>query len=212
MDGFEAPDWERHWQDAGAEEAGEDLEPIPYLVELAATLSAGSALDAGCGTGTEAIWLAHQGWTVTAVDIARTAVAAARVREARWLPPTGRAPAAVDWVVADLTAWEPPAPYDLVTSHYAHASIPQLAFYARIAGWVAPGGTLLVVGHGHGGQHRHGGAPPEETVVQAHDVAEILPPEQWEVTVETNARTVVRGAERIPLRDVVLRARRRPAA
>ncbi|MEK8108388.1 hypothetical protein NKG94_32145 [Micromonospora sp. M12] len=27
--------------------------------------------------------------------------------------------------------------------------MPQLAFYDRISGWVAPGGTLLIVGHLH---------------------------------------------------------------
>ena len=40
-----------------------------------------------------------------------------------------------------------------ITTHYAHPDIPQLAFYERIAAWVGPGGTLLIVGHLHPDQH-----------------------------------------------------------
>ena len=37
-------------------------------------LPVGTALDAGCGTGADAVWLARQGWAVTAIDISPTAV------------------------------------------------------------------------------------------------------------------------------------------
>jgi hypothetical protein len=67
----------------------------------------------------------------------------------------------VRWVEADLTAWSPDTQYDLVTTHYAHPAMPQLAFYKRISAWVAPGGTLLIVGHlnahDHHDQHRPDG-------------------------------------------------------
>ena len=53
----------------------------------------------------------------------------------------------MEWVEADLGVWDPGTRFDLVTTHYAHPAMPQLDFYERIAGWVAPGGTLLVVGH-----------------------------------------------------------------
>ncbi len=55
----------------------------------------------------------------------------------------------MNWVEADLSGWSPATQYGLVTTHYAHPSIPQLAFYERISRWVAPGGTLLIVGHLH---------------------------------------------------------------
>ena len=55
----------------------------------------------------------------------------------------------VEWVEADLSVWEPGTRFDLVTTHYAHPAMPQLEFYDRIAEWVAPGGTLLIVGHLH---------------------------------------------------------------
>jgi SAM-dependent methyltransferase len=39
------------------------------------------ALELGCGTGTNAIWLARQGFTVTALDLSETALAQARKKD-----------------------------------------------------------------------------------------------------------------------------------
>src|SRR4051812_28121541 len=43
--------------------------PNPQLVAEVAGMPPGLALDAGCGEGADAIWLARQGWTVVATDI-----------------------------------------------------------------------------------------------------------------------------------------------
>ena len=99
-------------------------------------------MEAGCGAGSEAIWLASRGWEVTGADIADGALALAAERAAaRGLADRVR------WIKADLSRWEPRTSYDLVTTHYAHPAIPQLEFYDRLASWVGPGGTLLIVGH-----------------------------------------------------------------
>ncbi|MDQ1460718.1 MAG: hypothetical protein QOI08_2202, partial [Actinomycetota bacterium] len=42
-----------------------------HLIAGAAKLRAGFALDAGCGHGSETLWLAARGWHVTAVDFSR---------------------------------------------------------------------------------------------------------------------------------------------
>src|SRR2546423_5854972 len=65
------------WDDryASAGEAGRlwSGQPNAQLVAQTADLPPGEALEAGCGEGADAIWLARQGWTVTAVDVSAVA-------------------------------------------------------------------------------------------------------------------------------------------
>jgi 2-polyprenyl-3-methyl-5-hydroxy-6-metoxy-1,4-benzoquinol methylase len=143
MSGHERADWEARWFRA-LETHGERLAERPpnaWLTSEVADLPAGRALDAGCGHGAEALWLAARGWTVTAVDFSAAALAHARATaDGRGL--------AVDWVEADLGTWVPPAAaYDLVVCLYVHVAGDVGAFVDRIATGVAPGGTLLLVGH-----------------------------------------------------------------
>jgi hypothetical protein len=44
--------------------------PHSQLPEIVAGMQPGSALDIACGEGADALWLAEQGWNVTAVDSA----------------------------------------------------------------------------------------------------------------------------------------------
>ncbi|MFF5176520.1 class I SAM-dependent methyltransferase [Micromonospora sp. NPDC000316] len=204
---FDRAYWERQWQEGHHAAAVGASSPHPYLTEETSGLTPGTALDAGCGTGTEAIWLASHGWQVTAVDIASAALAVA----------TERATASgvserVRWVEADLTAWAPEARFDLVTTHYAHPAIPQLAFYDRISTWVALGGTLLIVGHLHSpGATGHGHHPPEEASVTSADIIAGLDSTTWDIaTAEEHHRTVTGpGGQEKTLHDVVVRAIRR---
>lgn len=48
--------------------------PNARLVELAAHLTPGDALELGCRSAGDALWLAQRGWSVTAIDISTTAV------------------------------------------------------------------------------------------------------------------------------------------
>jgi len=50
------------------------MEPTPLLVETAAKLKPGRALDLACGSGRNAMWLAEHGWQVTAVDRSPVAI------------------------------------------------------------------------------------------------------------------------------------------
>lgn len=204
---FDKNYWEQHWRQGQDDGPGSmnGNPPNPYLAKEIGDLTPGTALDAGCGAGGEAIWLASAGWQVTAADISSVALARAAERAA-----SSGAAERVQWVEADLSTWVPTTQFDLVTTHYAHPAIPQLEFYGRIAEWVAPGGTLLIVGHLHTGDgHGDGDGhhPPAEASATAAAITEHLDETQWEIsTAEERHRTVAGHA--VPLRDVVVRATR----
>lgn len=106
-----------------------------------ADIRPGTALHLGSGEGGDALWLAHNGWTVTAVDISPTALAiGAAARQPGY---------EITWIAADLAEWQPLTTFDLVTSCFLHSEveIPRGSILRRAATAVAPGGTLLVVGH-----------------------------------------------------------------
>lgn len=213
---FDKDFWEDHWSpSAGA--AGHGLPVNPYLPAETAHLAAGTALDAGCGAGAEAIWLAGQGWQVTGADISAAALAAARVRAAGSDLAT-----AIEWVEADLARWEPGRTWDLVVTNYAHADIGQLALYQRLASWVAPGGTLLIVAHLHahdddrGGDDRggdeHGGHEhPDEATATLAGVTALFDPSEWRIEAAyENTRNVGSAGKPTQLRDAIVRAGRHP--
>lgn len=193
---FDRTYWERHWHAAAT--GRHQPPPHPYLAAETAHLEPGRALDAGCGTGAEAVWLAEQGWQVTGADISGTALTAARAR--------GRGAGVADrleWVETDLLSWTPVRSWDLVVTSYAHPAIPQLDFYRRLTTWVAPGGTLLIVAH-LGGHHD----PPGSTA-DLHGIGELLTAPSWRVeTAREHTRTVTTAAGRRELADLVVRARR----
>jgi SAM-dependent methyltransferase len=210
---FDKDYWDQHWQSGPGGVpplAAAVSQPNPHLVREVGDLAARTALDAGCGAGAEAIWLASRGWRVTGADIADQALARAAEGAA-----AGGVADRVQWVQADLSNWEPGMTYDLVTTHYAHPAIPQLEFYDRVASWVAPGGTLLIVGHlqhGHGhGQGADGAEPPASASVTAADITARLDPTAWEVVTAAESQRTLDGHGRsaVTLHDVVVRAARR---
>ncbi|WP_432938872.1 class I SAM-dependent methyltransferase [Kribbella sp. CA-253562] len=208
---FDQEYWDQIWQGDGGASMG-TAAPNPYLARELGDLPPGSALDAGCGAGAEAIWLATRGWQVTGADLASDALARAAARAAE-----SGVTERVQWVRADLSTWEPDARYDLVTTHYAHPAMPQLEFYDRIASWVAPGGTLLIVGHRHhdaAGGHGHGhtsDGPPASASATANAITTRLDPAEWEVVTaaEVDRALSGHGGREVVLHDVVVRASRR---
>jgi 2-polyprenyl-3-methyl-5-hydroxy-6-metoxy-1,4-benzoquinol methylase len=198
--------WEQHWEKAPAADAAPALPPNPYVTALTdEAISAGRALDAGCGAGAEAIWLAASGWHVTAVDISQRAIERARERAA-----ASEVADHILWIEADLETWHPDQSFDLVMSHYAHPGMPQLDFYDRIAGWVKPGGTLLLVGHmqtdAEADHQRH----PTEVSVTSAAISARLDMDSWRVDVadEPVRRVIAPNGKAVTLHDVVVRATR----
>lgn len=178
--------------------------PNGVLVTEVADLPPGQALDAGCGEGADAIWLARRGWLVTAVDISRTALERAAA--------TGADVAdRVAWTRADLTTAPPPAgAFDLVSLQYfplPHG--PSHTALRGLLGAVAPGGTLLVAGHDPADLtpgDEHGFDPGD--YYQPADIAGLLDGDWTVLADETRPRTAAAPEGTHHTRDVVLRARR----
>jgi SAM-dependent methyltransferase len=112
------------------------------------------ALVVGCGLGGDAEFMAGLGFTTVAFDAVDTAIALARDRHPG---------SAVTYVVADVL--DPPADwtqaFDLVVECLTVQSLPpelHRAATERIAGFVAPGGTLIVVASAAAGPPA--GGPP----------------------------------------------------
>lgn len=140
------------------------------VVETFSGLPPGSALDVGTGEGRHAIWLAERGWTVTAVDFSAEAVRKARALQVAHAPATvGR----VTWLRSDVVAEAPsPGAYDAVVVMYLQLPAAQRRTALRgAARALAPGGTLLVVGHDSANLAEGVGGPQDPAVLfTARDV------------------------------------------
>jgi SAM-dependent methyltransferase len=136
---LDAAAWDEKYASAGLVWSAE---PNRYVVAELADLPPGRALDLAAGEGRNAIWLAARGWRVTAVDFSAVAVA-----KGRQLAGAGRVD--LDWVVADVLAYEPePAGFDAVLIAYLHLVPAATAdVLGRAVRALAPGGVLLVIGH-----------------------------------------------------------------
>ncbi len=197
--GDDAEDWDRRYAQQHQWWSGH---PNATLVAEVADLEPGTALDVGCGEGADALWLAQRGWKVTANDISTVALE----RTARAAADAG---VRVEVLAADLTAEPVPGTYDLVTVHYpALRHTPDDDAIGALLAAVAPGGTLLVVGHDFDGhEHHRPGFDPTE-YVQPPDVARHLG-DGWTVEVhERRPRMRPPGSPGPEVPDVVLRARR----
>jgi SAM-dependent methyltransferase len=200
--------WDERYRSADRLWSGQ---PNAQLVAQAADLPAGDALDAGCGEGADAIWLASRGWTVTAVDVSAVALdRAARHAAAS----DDQLPARITWQREDLLSWEPtPGRFDLVTTHFMHLPEAELqAMHRRLAAGVRPGGTLLVVGHHPDDVHnnvRPGG--PGRMFPTAAQVAAALDADSWEIVVADAIEREATNLDGQPAtaKDTVLRAVRR---
>ncbi len=201
-DFFEPAGWEERY---AADEQMWSGRPNPGLVDEASRLTPGTALDVGCGEGGDVIWLAQQGWRATGADFSARGLAKA----------AGHADDAgvgerCDWWQVDARTFEPGGrEFDLVTTHYLHPPDGRIVeIVGRLAGAVAPGGHLLVVGH-----------EPSEHFTQLSEArrgamwyAEELPaglPDGFEVVVcEQRTRLHGHDGEQVEVGDSVLLARR----
>ena len=87
------------------------------------------------------MWLATQGWEATGVDFSQVGLdKAAQLASSNDVD--------VRWICADVTTWHPPERFDLVVVFYVQlAETERRAAFGTAAAALAPGGTLLILGH-----------------------------------------------------------------
>ena len=134
---------------AGAAEYDRAYAELTDLQELLACIDglpiAGDVLELACGTGQWTRLLAARARSVTAVDAAAEVLALARARTAA---------STVEFVEADLFAWQPPRRYDTVffafwLSHVPPERLPR--FWSTVADALAPGGKMIFIDDGPAG-------------------------------------------------------------
>lgn len=186
--------------------------PNGSIVTEASLLSPGTALDIGAGEGADSIWLTEQGWTVTTNDISQVSLgrAAAEAERRGFKLTTLLADINVSGALGDAT-------YDLVSLAYASfPKTPDSRGIGNVLAAVAPGGTLLLVGHDLAPTLS---ADPTQSrpfdhhaYVQPAEVAELLEAtDGWEILVnELRPRPSghVHTGEHRHVDDIVVRARR----
>jgi SAM-dependent methyltransferase len=154
---MERADWDRRYRGT---ELVWTAQPNRFVVQELGELPPGRALDLGSGEGRNAVWLAEEGWQVTAVDFSPVALdKARRLAQARGVM--------VDWVLADLRDYRPqPGAYQLVLVAYLHLSpLERVAVLAGAVAALAPGGTLLVIGHDLANLTQGVGGPQDPAVL-----------------------------------------------
>ncbi|TQS21804.1 class I SAM-dependent methyltransferase [Microbispora sp. KK1-11] len=110
-------------------------------------LPPGRALELGCGTGTNAVYLARHGWEVVAVDLVDRAIEQAREK-------ADAAGVAVRLLHGDATRLDEldaPGPYDLFFDLSCYCGVPlhrRDAYAAGLTRRAAPGARLLMFGYG----------------------------------------------------------------
>ncbi|HEX6310142.1 MAG TPA: class I SAM-dependent methyltransferase [Acidimicrobiia bacterium] len=179
-------------------------EPNRFVVAEVEGLAPGRAVDLAAGEARNAIWLAERGWAVTAIDYSAVALErAARLAEARGV--------SVELVQADVTTYALEArAYDLVLVAYLQtAERPRAMWLHRAVEAVAPGGTLLVIGHdrsnldgGYGGPQDPAVLATPDEIAAAMDGLDVVKAELVHRVVETAE------GDRVAI-DHVVRARRR---
>ncbi len=199
--------WDERYSESDRVWSGE---PNGALVAEIAGLTPGTVLDVGCGEGADAVWLAQQGWDVTALDVSEVALERGR-RAAE------AAGVEVRWVLSGLVEAELPG-FDLVSAQYpALLRSPECDAERALLGAVAPGGTLLFVHHTTFGSSGHGGPAGARGSTGVDPVNYVGPvdvvtafDDTWAIeTHEARDRAVTGGAGAHHHEDVVVRARRR---
>ena len=156
----------------------------PTLVSTLSETPVGRALEVGCGEGADALWLAEQGCEVTAVDASPRALARGETERAARVSRDGIA-RVIRWVASDIVSDPLPTPpehYDLVTAHFLHIPAAERKIvWKKLVEALAPGGTLLIVGHSLEDLDAGLRRPPADLMFDAEELTGAIP-RSWSTT------------------------------
>ena len=168
------PDWNSRY--AAGDLPWDTGTPDRHLVELvrAGGVRPGRTLEVGCGTGTNALWLAGQGFDVLGVDVSRLAIEKARAKPSK----SGRC----RFEVLDFLSADPPGgPFDFVFDrgclHLFDEAEERARFATRVSTRLAPAGKWLSLIGSTEGPPREEGPPrrsAREVMAAIEPVLEIL--------------------------------------
>lgn len=145
------------------------------LIEGPAPLEPGRALDIGCGTGTDTIYLATHGWEVTAIDMVRKALTTAR----RKATAAGVAPRFVEGDITRMHELGAGDSYSLLLDFGCFHTLPEdrrPTYIDRVTRAAAPGATLLLYGF-----KRPPKAAPMHAGLTIDEVRERFGPAGWQL-------------------------------
>ncbi len=205
-------DWDHRYSGEAMWSGNPNGSLVAEATAVASGAAPGRALDVGAGEGGDAVWLAEQGWQVTASDISSrglervAAHAAQRGLDISCLHADANDPAPY-----------PHAAFDLVTAHYASIPrTPDRRGARNLLDAVAPGGALLVVSHdlepmrGPIDTREESRAFDPDAYLRVEDIAAMLAEEPgWTIEVhEKRPRDAGHHPASPHVDDIILRARR----
>lgn len=169
----DAQGWDARYQDS---ELVWSAEPNMFVAEHLTDLTPGMAVDLGAGEGRNSVWLATQGWEVTAVDFSAIGLAKARAM-------AFEADVPLATVVSHVDHYQPTTPVDLVLLSYLQVTDEhQRRILHRVAEWLQPGGVLFVVAHDKANvEHGHGGPSDPAVCYTVENTVAALPDLRIEV-------------------------------
>jgi trans-aconitate methyltransferase len=132
------------------------------MIELAGVPPAGAIIDIGGGASRLVDTLLDRGFrTVSVLDLSAAALETAKAR-------LGARAGQVEWIVADVTAWQPTRSYELwhdrAAFHFLTDMSDRAAYVACLAKAVKPGGHAMIATFAPDGPERCSGLP-----VMRHD-------------------------------------------